>query len=74
MKTYRFSDEATSETREANSLQEAVESYLEGYDTADMEAGETFTAKVFDGEPGELAKVTVAANGKGGVQSWAINP
>lgn len=74
MSTYRFSDEATSDEIEAESLEDAVGKYLTRYDTAEMEAGETFVARVFFGEDeSERASVTVSADGKSGVAAWEIN-
>lgn len=72
---YRFSDEATSDRIEANSLEGAVSKYLTNYDTAEMESGETFTAKVFSGEDlmDLAAIVTVTADGKSGVEDWDIS-
>ena len=74
MNKYRFSDEATSDTVEAKSISAAVEKYLSHYDTAEMEAGDTFTARIYDPENVLLATVTVTADGKGRVQSSEIHP
>ena len=72
---YRFSDTATSDTISAASLEQAVEKYLRNYDTAEMESGETFDAKVFSGDDlmDLCAVVTVTADGKSGVSGHEIS-
>lgn len=72
--SYRISDEATSNDISATSVAAAVKKFLIGYDTAEMEAGETFAAKVFDAENCLLAVATVEADGKSGVKSWTVSP
>ena len=70
--SYRISDEATSNDISASSVETAVKKFLSGYDTAEMESGETFAAKVYDAENILLAIATVVADGKSGVKSWTI--
>ena len=71
---YRISDEATSNTYTADSITDAVEQFLSSYDTAEMDDGDTFTARVFAGEDllDLIAVITVTADGKGGVSDHII--
>jgi len=74
MNTYRISDTATSDEVNAPTLNDAVAKYLKNYATAEMEKGDTFTARVFTGEGlmDLAAVVTVTADGKSGVETYEI--
>ena len=72
--TYRISDEATSNEYSAQSVEAAVDQFLENYDTADMGDGEEFTARIYIGKKlDELTAVaTIKADGNGAVKSCNI--
>lgn len=75
-KTFRISDEATSNEYTAANVASAVAQFIRKYDTAEMGSGETFQARLYAGDDLRelVAVVTVTADGKAGVATHTISP
>ena len=69
---YSISDEATTETIHAESIEAALDSYVDGYDTAEMGSGERFEVSVRDSEGSLVFTSGVTADGKGGILKYGV--
>ncbi len=68
-KTYRISDDGTSQEIQASDIADAVVRCMRTYDTGEMPAQEYCTIRVWDGAE-RVAEITVVADGHGGVADY----
>lgn len=72
MNTYFLSCPSYDARVHADTIGEALNEYLDGYDTASYKDGESFYVRVKDETGAELYACRVAADGQGNVASFLV--